>query len=483
MAFDLKKAAGLDKIVPNLDTMEVVQIPLEKIDPNEKNFFSVDDVQDLVDSIQVNGILQPLLLKENGDRYTIIAGHRRHKAAGIAGLKTVPAVVQPNMSEAMEWFILIKTNTTTRELTHAEKTEAAIRMKKQLVQLKQEGAKITGRLRDIVAEQMEISKSEMARMEVIDKNLNDEFKKLWKTNSINASCAYELAKLPDADQQELLAKMARNGLRMSTDIVEDYVLQKKCKDWACRDCPYPQTPEEREKRGKGWKFPCHHLKKLQIRNWASDGQCTCCADCGKAFKCLDSCSGAKVAACEANRKKRIEEENQAAATSKAERDLENAEHFQTTPFVNIGKSVIPLVDRCGISLDDIADWWTDNVNELLPPGADEDSVPCFDGSDVANMLYAKCIEDVNWDLVSFIAFCEAVNRTPNDLLGYLSTRWKPYPAMLPVNGQRVVVRRTVGAITRCGEYIYRDGDWYEPGLDDYKMNITGVTHWIETPEA
>ena len=82
MAFDLAKAAGLDKIVPNLDTMEVVQIPLDKIDPNEKNFFAVDDVQDLVDSIQINGILQPLLLKTNGDRYTIIAGHRRRRACG-----------------------------------------------------------------------------------------------------------------------------------------------------------------------------------------------------------------------------------------------------------------------------------------------------------------------------------------------------------------------------------------------------------------
>lgn len=341
MAFDLAKAAGLDKIVPNLDTMEVVQIPLDKIDPNEKNFFAVDDVQDLVDSIQINGILQPLLLKTNGDRYTIIAGHRRHKAAGLAGLKTVPAVVQPNMSEAMEWLMLIKTNTTTRELTHAEKAEAAIRMKKQLVQLKQEGAKITGRLRDIVAEQMEISKSEMGRMEVIDKNLNDEFKKLWKGNAINASCAYELAKLPDADQQELHSKMIRNGCRMSTDIVEDYVLQKKCRNWACQDCPYPSTPEEKEKRGKGYKFPCHHLKKLQIRNWSSDGQCTCCADCGKAFKCLDACSGAKVAACEAHRYA----EQQKDKKTKEDRAAQLSESLSASRIPNIAKSVLPLIDR------------------------------------------------------------------------------------------------------------------------------------------
>ena len=479
MAFDLTKAAGLDSIMSNLDTMEISMIPVTLIDTNEKNFFSVDDVQDLAESIQVNGILQPLNVVRAGDRYRIIAGHRRFKAACEVGLKEVPAIVLPEMSESMEWFALIKTNTTTRELSHAEKAEAAIRLKKHLVKMKQEGVKITGRLRDIVSEQLEISKTELARMEVIDKGLSQSFKDLWKTNAIDASCAYELAKLPPNDQEFLHGKMTRNGCRMSAPIVKDYVLQQKNKTWACQDCPYPSTPDDREKRGKGWKFPCHHLAKLEIRHWASDGACTCCANCGKAFKCLDACSGSKVAACEAHRRQQIEKEKQAAAAAKSDRDLELAEHFQTTPFVNIGKSVIPLVDRCGISFEDIAGWWTDNVNELLP---DEDAIPCFDESDVANMLYAKCIDDVNWDLVSFIAFCEAVDRTPNDLLGYPSTRWKPYHAIQPDDGQRVVIRRVSCGMNQTGEYIYRDGKWYHPGLDDHEMNITGVTHWIEAPD-
>ena len=207
MAFDLTKAAGLDKIVSSLDTMEMVMIPLDRIDINEKNFFAVDDVHDLMESIQVNGILQPLNLVRAGDRYRIIAGHRRFKAAELAGLKEVPAIVLPEMSEAMEWFMLIKTNTTTRELSHAEKTEAAIRLKKHLVQMKHEGVKITGRLRDIVSEQLEISKTELARMEVIDKGLSDDFKKLWKNNAIDASCAYELAKIQASDQEVLYSQM------------------------------------------------------------------------------------------------------------------------------------------------------------------------------------------------------------------------------------------------------------------------------------
>lgn len=481
--FDLAKAAGFD-LVPNLDTMEVVQIPLDKLDPNEKNFFQVEDVQDLMESIQVSGILQPLNVVRNGDRYRIIAGHRRFKAAGLAGLREVPAIVLPDMSEAMEWFMLIKTNTTARELTHAEKAESAIRLKKHLVQMKKEGVKITGRLRDIVAEQLEISKTELARMEVIEKNLNGEFKEMWKNNSIDASCAYELAKLPAKDQETLFSSMVKNGCRMSAPIVKDFALQQKCKAWACQDCPYPSTDKEKEQRGKGWKFPCHHLQKLEIRHWSSDGACTCCADCSKAYRCLDACSGAKVAACAAERRMRMEAESQAAVERSKSIDNARKEHFLTTPFPNIGKAVVPLVSQAGISLEDIAEWWTDNLNELLP---DDAEIECFDSADVSCMLHAETVDDVNWDLAAFVAFCDAVNRTPNALLGYEDTPtkfgWHSYPQDRPKNGQRVVARRTVGSIIRCGEYIYRDDDWYEPGLDDFKMNITGVTHWIEAPEV
>ena len=144
MAFDLTKAAGFDKIVSNLDTMEITQIPIDQIDTNEKNFFSVEDVEDLKDSIAMKGILQPLLVTKAGDRYRIIAGHRRHKAAAMAAaegndnLLSVPCVVLPEMSEAMEWALLIQTNTTARDLSYHEKMKAAQQMKSTLVQLKEE---------------------------------------------------------------------------------------------------------------------------------------------------------------------------------------------------------------------------------------------------------------------------------------------------------------------------------------------------------
>ena len=66
MAFNLAEAAGLGRIVSKLDTGDVRQIPLVDIDPNDKNFFDVSDVQDLMESIEVHGVLQPLVVVEHG---------------------------------------------------------------------------------------------------------------------------------------------------------------------------------------------------------------------------------------------------------------------------------------------------------------------------------------------------------------------------------------------------------------------------------
>ena len=482
MAFDLNKALGYDKVLSNLDNMDVEPIGLQRLKENEKNFFAVDALQDLKDSIEMHGILQPLLVVPAGDNYRIVAGHRRYAAAkalleeGNEQLKEVPCIVLPEMSEAMEWAMLIQTNTSARELTHYEKAEAAIRLKKQLVELKKAGMKIPGSLRAIVAEQMALNDSEIARMEKTDKDLHEGFRPLWKSGSIDASCAYALSQLPKEDQSELLDKMNRNGCRMNRQIVEDYSLQKECADWACKDCPYPATAEEKEKRGEGWKFPCHHLKTLRTQRWATDGKCTCCDDCEKAARCLSACSGAKVAALEKARQKKAREE-----ASKEEALRTNAEKaFENSPLAGVRDRFSDAMSRIGFNCDDVSEGCTDYFDENLSY-SDDFSIPY---GVIKDMAEAKVAEDVPVDFALVLAICETLFISPNDLFGYSCASlvsWHSFPDEKPADGQRVVIRRTVGTIVRCGEYVYRGGEWYEPGLDDFKMNITGVTHWIECP--
>lgn len=70
---------------------------LSLIDPNHgqpRKDFNQEQIQELADSIKRYGVLQPLLVQKNGERYQIIAGERRWRAAKEAGLKEVPVVIR-----------------------------------------------------------------------------------------------------------------------------------------------------------------------------------------------------------------------------------------------------------------------------------------------------------------------------------------------------------------------------------------------------
>ena len=82
---------GLDALLPlNDDFLDttVREIPISDIDPNlsqPRKAFDKDALEQLADSIRQAGVLQPILVTENGTRYRIVAGERRFRAARIAG--------------------------------------------------------------------------------------------------------------------------------------------------------------------------------------------------------------------------------------------------------------------------------------------------------------------------------------------------------------------------------------------------------------
>ena len=82
------------------------QIPLNLIDPNPfqpRTMLAEDGLEELANSIRSSGLIQPILLRTAGERYQLIAGERRWRAAGKAGLESVPAVIRDiDDSEALE---------------------------------------------------------------------------------------------------------------------------------------------------------------------------------------------------------------------------------------------------------------------------------------------------------------------------------------------------------------------------------------------
>ena len=92
---------GLDVLLPSLDTDagqdDTRQVPIHLLDPNPfqpRKTFTQESLNALADSIRSAGLIQPILVMETGDRYRIIAGERRFRAARIAGLREVPVVIR-----------------------------------------------------------------------------------------------------------------------------------------------------------------------------------------------------------------------------------------------------------------------------------------------------------------------------------------------------------------------------------------------------
>jgi ParB family chromosome partitioning protein len=87
------------------------EIDIKLIDRNAaqpRKQFDEEQLKELSESIKQHGIVQPLLLVKNGSRYTIVAGERRFRAAKLAGLKTVPAVVRDFEEEQLMEVSLIE---------------------------------------------------------------------------------------------------------------------------------------------------------------------------------------------------------------------------------------------------------------------------------------------------------------------------------------------------------------------------------------
>lgn len=97
--------AGADKFVGN-----IVEVPLEDIYPNAtqpRTYFDEKALHELAESIKSLGIIQPVTLRKDGDRFEIISGERRFRASKIAGLETIPAYIRlVNDQELLEMALV-----------------------------------------------------------------------------------------------------------------------------------------------------------------------------------------------------------------------------------------------------------------------------------------------------------------------------------------------------------------------------------------
>lgn len=200
--------------------------------PSKGNFYSVEDVQDLKQSIELLGILQPLLVtnEENGTR-RILAGHRRRLAVlqlveeGKEHFRHVPIMVKPTKNAILDRLALIMANRF-REKTDWEKMTESIETEKLVQELKGQ-MDIPGRTRDLLAEIMETSPAQLGRYKAIYHNLIAELMAEFKAGKIGISVIYEVSGLEKEGQLRALEAFRKNGALSLPDLKEIKRQQEK----------------------------------------------------------------------------------------------------------------------------------------------------------------------------------------------------------------------------------------------------------------
>ncbi len=108
------------------NNMQVLNIPIEDIIPNRfqpRLSFDEAGLRELASSIKEHGIIQPLVLRRLQDKYEIIAGERRYKAAKMAGLTSVPAIIS-EMDDKKSAEVAIVENVQRRDLSSIEEAKS-----------------------------------------------------------------------------------------------------------------------------------------------------------------------------------------------------------------------------------------------------------------------------------------------------------------------------------------------------------------------
>ncbi|WP_110955738.1 ParB/RepB/Spo0J family partition protein [Anaerosinus massiliensis] len=230
MAFDMLAAMGKRTTTA---TKSIVMLDIKQLKPNKKNFYRVSNDPDIEKenqsvkaTIEMYGVLQPLIVNppDGHGKHKIIAGERRYaicKALTEEGknqFKMLPCIISPSLSEEDEQIQLIVTNYH-REKNLAEKMEEVRQLSELLQKKKDRGEKIPGKLQNIIAECLNVSKSEVGRLQQIDKNLDPELKEAVKKNDLSMTTAVELSKLSAEDQKAIYEK---TGGKVTTKEVKEY---------------------------------------------------------------------------------------------------------------------------------------------------------------------------------------------------------------------------------------------------------------------
>ena len=163
--------------------------------------FNEEALQDLANSIKAQGVVQPILVRPNGtgDKYEIIAGERRWRAAQMAGLHEIPVVLRQIDDQTAMCMALIE-NIQREDLNPLEQAQGLARLLDEFGMTHEGIADAVGRSRSTVSNMLRLL------------DLNTTVKEMLGTGKLEMGHARALLGLPEKDQVEAAAKVVRQSL-------------------------------------------------------------------------------------------------------------------------------------------------------------------------------------------------------------------------------------------------------------------------------
>ncbi|MFB3779616.1 MAG: ParB/RepB/Spo0J family partition protein [Bryobacteraceae bacterium] len=219
-----RPASAVTVAVPSPGPMklpeEVLRVPVDEIDPNplqSRTVFQQEKLQELARSIQANGVIQPLVVRRMGERYQLVAGERRWRASRMAGLSSVPVIVQQLSDEELLEVTLIE-NIQREDLTPIEVAHAFERLVSELKLSHEEIARRTGKERSTITNTLRLLR--------LPRDLQD----LVSEHRLSMGHARAILGLPTEELQRQVAEKA-SSQGLSVRQVERLISNQRPRDY------------------------------------------------------------------------------------------------------------------------------------------------------------------------------------------------------------------------------------------------------------
>ena len=201
----LNAIIGADIVSEVIDRPRAIEISVDRLSPNPfqpRRSFTEEGLEQLAESIRHHGVLQPIVVRPSGDGYQLIAGERRWRAAQIAGLQRIPAVVRELDDPSMVQVALIE-NLQREDLNPIEEASAYRRLMDEFNMTQEQLSSAIGRSRPAIANAVRL----LNLPEAIQKAVEER-----RLSEGHARCLLSISN--QGDQLKVAAEIIANGLNV-----------------------------------------------------------------------------------------------------------------------------------------------------------------------------------------------------------------------------------------------------------------------------